>query len=526
MIYTYLVELDVDDDRTYSSGLAVLENVTYLEWSAGMNQPYQSISVPAHMRLTLSNVDGRYSQDDSSADYYGLLHPGRLVRVRTIYNGNTETMTELRITDVSESFGEYLLYPAVQLICMDKIKELLDMEYYPPLQQDVRGDEVLTKLHETATVVWPNNRAYFFVGQDSIDGPKEIYTSADDTDFDEARTTLDWVGDHLGQGKGQGNAQRLIRDVLKAEVFGMYYFQPRTGKYCFRNRHHSKNATNMTTFRTDGDYLINAQTSNGRNPYGMGPLNKLELTYKPRSQGAAGSVLWSSEDLPLQLNPGKPRKVRGRYYDPENDSARVGAVDVIAPQIGIDYIANRQPNGSGADLTRLLAVSWTISGSSIEYVFTNPDVQKIYVTTLQVRGTPLISYKDETVTAQNDDSFYAYDGFAASDALIISDGDTAQSIADMMVNLFAEPLKTIDRISLVVSEAIADVVQGLTISDKITVRNSNQTHDADYIIMGETHRVQIGDGKHEIHYVLRAVGAMSLFTIDTDVIDGPAVMDI
>ncbi len=525
MSYTYLVELDVDDNRAYSSGLAALENVTYLEWSAGMNQPYLSISNPALLRMTLNNKDGRYSQDDSSAAYYGLLHPGRLIRVRTIHNGTTETMTELRITDVSDTFGEFVLYPQVQIVCMDKIKELLSMEYYPPLQQDVRGDEVLTKIHETAEVVWPNNRSYFFIGEDSIDGVKQLYGGTD-TDFDEALTVLDWVGDHLGQDK-QGNAQRLIRDVLKAEVFGMYYFQPRTGMYCFRNRRHSKTTPLVTTFRTDGSYLTAAQTSNGRNPYGMGPLNKIELSYKPRSVGGVGAVLYANtNEIRIPVNIEKPKKIRGKFFDPDNENARVGGVDVIPPQRGIDYVANNQADGSGGDRTNDIIVSYTITGSSIEYVITNPTHPPVYMTTLQVRGTPLIAYKDEVVESQNDESFYSYDGFDASDSLIISDGETVQAIADMLVNLFGEPLKTIDRLSLVVSEEIAAYAQVLTIGNKINVRNSNETHDADYIIMGEQHQIQIERGLHNVHYTLRAVDILSLFTIDTDVIDGRAVIDI
>lgn len=524
MIFQFSVQLDVDDDRSYSNGLAALENVTYLEWTAGMNQPYQNISIPAVMRLTLNNGDGRYSQDNSSADYYGLLHPGRLIRVRTTWNGTTVTMTELRITDVMESFGEYLPNPIVQLVCMDKMKELLQFEYFPELQQDVRVDEVLTKIHQTAQVVWPNNRAYFFIDQDSIDGTQTIY-ELDDIDFDEARTTLDWVGDHLGQ-KRDGNAQRLIRDVLKAEVFGMYFFQPRTGLYRFLNRHHSKNASVVTTLRTDTSKPTAAQTSNGRNPYGMGPLNKLTLTYKPRATGTPASVLYESDNVPITLQPNKTRAIRGKFFDPNNDDARVGGVDVIDPVAGLDIIANTESDGSGDDVSDILPVSWVITGSSIEYTFTNLTSEKIYVTTLRVRGTPLISYQEETVEARNDDSFYAYDGFEASDSLILGDGDMVQSIADMMVSLFAEPKKTIDRLSLVVTASNAAILQTLTIGDKVTVQNSDETHDKDYIIMGEQHRLDVAQGKHEVHYVTRAVDAMALFTIDTDMIDGLAVMDI
>src|SRR5688572_26101488 len=107
MSYTYSVELDIDDDRAYTNGLCKLQGVTAIDWVAGMNAPYAQISNPANMRISLSNHDGRYDLDNPSSLYYGQIHPGRLIRVRVTYNGVTETMTELRIVNVPETFGEF-----------------------------------------------------------------------------------------------------------------------------------------------------------------------------------------------------------------------------------------------------------------------------------------------------------------------------------------------------------------------------------------------------------------------------------
>ena len=77
MSYSYSVQLDVDDDRAYTSGLCELANVTGLDWSAGMAQPYSQISNPSILRVTLANEDGRYDLEDENGDYFGLIHPGR-----------------------------------------------------------------------------------------------------------------------------------------------------------------------------------------------------------------------------------------------------------------------------------------------------------------------------------------------------------------------------------------------------------------------------------------------------------------
>lgn len=528
MFYQYSIELDVDDNRAYTNGLCALENVRDIQWAVGMNAPYAAISNPATMQITLANNDGRYALDNPAALYYGKIFPGRLIRVRMMYNGTTVTMTELRITTTKEDFGEFILMPILVIHCEDKIRELLAFEYAPKLQQNVRVDEVLTELHKTARVVWPNNRGYFFIDVDSIDGPQLIY-DVDDTDFEQAVTTLEWAGDHLGQ-TGQGNAQRLIRDLMKAEIFGMYFFQPRTGLYRFLNRHHATNAVSSYTLQTGGGYLTSAQPKRGLNPYGEGPLNRMVLDYMPRSTGATASILYSSDSVPFVMRANTTKKIRGRFFDPDNENARVGGVDVILPQDNVDITANSLEDGTGDDKVALLSISREIKASSIEFTIENKTAERIWVTKLQCRGTPLISFKKETIEARNVDSLHAYDPFEQNDSVILADESIVQAMGDMLVNLFGTPRLVLERITLALVDGTAthvlDAVQDLTIGDCITVQNTNQTHDKDYIIVGELHRANVSAGRHEVTYVLRAAEYNHLFMIDSSVIDGTDILDV
>ena len=523
-IYDYSVELDVDDDRTYSNGLCKLEGITSIEWQAGMGAPYGKVANPAYLRMTLLDSDGRYDLDDENSDYYGLIAPGRLIRVRTTYKGTTVTMTELRITDVMETFGEFIVTPGLTITAMDKMKALLSFEYFPELQTDVTTDEPLTKIHETAQVVWPNNRSYFFIDQDEIDGSQYIY-DLDDIDFDTGRTSLAYVGDNLGQSGEQGNAQRLIRQMMDAEVFGLYYFNPRDGKYYFKNRHHAINTASSYTFRTDGDYIVGAETSRGRNPYGVGPLNTLTLDFKPRKLGNPASVIYENDKLPIEIKRGETKTIRARYFDPDNDDARVGATDILFEK-GVDIDVNQTELGTLEDVTFRVPITIEKNASQATITVTNDtNFNNIWIRTLQIRGTPLISYQKEEVTAQNAESFYQYDVFEAHERIPIDDADTAQAIADMMVNLFGTPKKVVERLVMQVSEAIADVCQTLTIGDSITVQNADETHNQRYIVVSENHMVQVADGRHYARYVLRDADIVSIFHIDESEIDGPHVID-
>ena len=529
-MYTYTVEIDVDDDGLYGSGLALLDGVKSLSWRAGMMSPYDSISKESQLQIRLDNTDGRYSQEDTTALYYGVIVEGRLIRVRTIYNGTSVTMTELRIVRISSTAGdragEFRPMAEVRLVCTDLIKELLRYDYIAPLQQNVAADEVLNKLHDSAHVVWPSEKFYFFIDQDSIDGAKEIY-HRDDTAFDVGNTSLEWVGDHLGRDNRASNAQRLIRDLLLAEVYGIYFFQPRTGAYTFYNRLHSRQ-TSVTTIIDLADEAVTAITPvRGRNPFGVGAMNELTISYEPRQQGVEG-VVFTSDNVPIRVAASQTQTIRGKYRDPDNETASVGATDIIPLQRGVDFIGNESPDGTGTDYTRYIFISQNVGGSSIELVLYARKVgDPIYVTTLQARGTPLTVYNKETVISRDGDSIHAY-GLQQQkmNLALLGDHDLVQNIAAMLVSHFATPTNVIDNITLLVTDDNAVTLQTLTIGDIVTIINSDNTHEKDYMIMSEQHAVNIAAGSHTVTYVTRNIDTSSIFTIDTSSIDGPDVLDL
>ncbi len=529
MIYTYSIDLDIDDDRTYTDGLAALVDVKGLRWSAGMLAPYDNIAASAELRVTLNNKSGRYSLDDTNALYYNKLLTGRLVRVQTTYQGTTVTMTELVIAEIEQSLGERPgetnPEPEVVLICRDHIKQLLGYEYFPVLQQNVRPDEAFTKLHETANVVWPSEKFYIFVDVDSIDGTLNIYNTTEDTDFEQALTTLDWVGDHMARNK-RHSAQVFIRDLLRSEVYGLYFFDPRTAIYRFYNRRHAAAQSVTTTFTTED--IVAASPSFGRNPFGRGPLNDLTMSYQPRQQGAVDSVIYSNQNVPFAMAAKSTRVIRGRFADPDNPDSRIGAVDVIQPVRGFDFIGNSESDGSGSDWTKFIIASFVRTATSVEYHFFIRKVgDPVYITTMQARGTPLVVYNEETVNSRDGLSIHSNGHYQESKSLVaVSDGDYAQRVADMYVNTFSTPRMAIDNCTIGVRETNAGAVQTLTIGQRITVSNRDEVHNRDYVVVGEKHLADVENGLHQVGYVLRPLDTTATFLIDTSLIDSLDVIDI
>ena len=523
-VYTYRVQLDIDDDRAYTHGLADLtDTVKSPQWSSGMVSPYDQISAPAEMVLTLNNGDGRYDIYNSSADYYQLLEVGRLIRVQTIYNGTTITMTELLIRNVMPQIGEFLSEPQVMVTCSDKMRQLLGYEYYPKLQQNVRIDEALTALHEQAAIPWPSEKFYFYLDQDALDGPKQLYDVSSDTDFEQAQTTLTWVGDHQARQR-RHVAQVFIRDILRAEVYGFYFFQPRTAKYRFLNRLHAAGESSQATFTTQD--ALAAPMSHGKHSLGNGSLNDLTVRYEPRQQGTIDSVIYVNQNVPFSIAARSTRIVRGRFHDPDNQTTRIGASNVRPPVPQVDITANSESDGSGEDWLKFVITSYFITATSIEFtLFVRKVGDPVYITKLQARGRPLIVYNEESVQARDGTSVHGYghNPFQLSLATV-SDGDFAQDVADAYMHSFKTPTSYLDSLMIRVQDEQAADVQTLTIGDVITVHNADSSHNNDYLIVGEFHNVDTQGGWHDVRYTLRPKDTATIFTLDSSKLDGPHIL--
>lgn len=448
--------------------------------------------------LTLSSV----SVKAGVGMWGGMLQRGLPMRVRTTYSATTRTMFTGRLQAPRFRIGRFS-EKLVTLQADDVMLSLLDAEYSPPLLQDTTVDAALDALIESGVAPLPAPFAFWVLGAEGfsvLGQTTKLFGAADHITFDTGNTTIPYVGDNSGTARGV-SAQGFIRELLAAEIGGRFFYQPRTDKFVFHNRQHDLNPTPAVSLTGDDfddyEYLT-----------GDDLINEVAVDYQPRAVGTAGTVIWSKSDRDLQLQPAQTRSFVARYRDPANENARVGGLDVIDPVRGTDYTANSKADGSGVDRTGDLVFSAEVGGTATTVYVTNLNTSKaLYITKLQVRGTPIYLYEKQTATGADAYSIALYGRQPDRRSIpLLSTEAMAESVISYLINQFKEPFDRFRSIRVIANHSDGRMTQALarTIGDAITITEAETNHASDYIIVGEQHQVRAGgDHTHETTWILK-----------------------
>lgn len=501
----YRLRVDLNRDGTYAPGdpdADLTAHVVALAWNVGMAAGFDEVAEPAELTVTLAN-GGDFDPERSDARYFGRLHPGALVRLEAEWAGGVTPLFIGRLKRLAVAPEAHGPRPAT-LLAQDILLELLDAEYTPPLLLNARVDQALLPPFERPLVPWPYAARFWLLGvvdSAELDAAARLYVD-EATAFEPARTTLAFAGDHLDRGEGV-SAQGAIRDLVAAEAGGRFFWDAPAGKFVFHNRAHDV-LNDVIRGEFAGDEFIAGATL-----YTVGDLlvNALTVNYTPRRAGAAGSVLWAHPGLPLRLAAGERRTLVVRYGDPANERASVAALDVIAPLPGLDMTAASTTGGS-SDRTDALHVHARPFAERAEITLANADpLEAIYVQTLQLRGTPLIALPAAQARATDAASIAANERHEAQPLYLraVDDAEFAGQIARFTVNRFKEPLARFAQVSFMASESATLRAHALErrVGDRIRINNTRLGHDADYVIVGQRHRVSAGgDTPHRVTWVL------------------------
>lgn len=499
---SYKLYADLDRDATYAYDLT--DRLISMRWNVGMAEAFQEVAVPSRLTFVLDNTDKALSPDNADSDYYGLLVKGAMMMLRMWAGGSAKVMCTVRLEDVRPSAVTYGNgnERTVELIAQDPMHELLDASYAPALQEDVTVSAAIQAVFDSGVVALPNDQHYWVAGASQAGFRTRAYGDTR-TRFDVANTTLDFVGDHMGAGVGMP-PQSHIRDLVMTEAGGRFFWS-REGYWTFHNRRHDDGATPLLTL--DDTSQVLSQFIQGADL-----ANQITIHYLPREVGSVGAVLWSSSSVPISIAAGETRKISARYRDPDNETARVGGKDFIAPASGTDYVANTQSNGSGTNVTSSLGVFVSFVAASAEITLVNNTNATMYVTTLQLRGTPIIAYNPESVTVRDAQSIYDYNRHVKVLNLpMISDAEMARNLAYMLLGRYKKPFARFERVGFRAEEsgALEGYALNRTVGDCITITNGQLDHDIDYVIVGERHRVDFKQRRHETEWIVKpvAVGA-------------------
>jgi len=499
---TYEVKIDFGRDGTYGHAQSDLTAyVLDMTWNNGMTRPDLEVANPASLSLTLSNTGGDFNVEDSGATFYGLFARGQLVRVRATFSAVTYTLFTGKLRTVPYIDPKTYGSQQVTIIADDLMEQMLDAEFVPDLLTSITADQALQHVFDKAAAVLPYASDYWMLGHSAsaLGTNTTLVDTGVGVNFETGKTTLAYVGDNTG-GDRSTRVQQYIRDALAAEGGGRFYFDGRTGKFVFHNRHHDINPASAATLTAadydDGRYVAQTEVT-----------NHVTVHYTPREIGGAASVLWQSEGV-ITLAGGEVKTIKARYRDASDNSARVGGKDFIVPLKGTDMVANLASDGSGEDRTNRTTLSVEFGAGEAQIVLENSHHNTFYVTTMQVRGTPIKSFQRQSVELSDPDSIYNYDQRDETITLNAVDTlDLAQSIAGVRLAQFKKPHSWYENISFNANKVDSRMTQALTrdIGDTITVTHTGINHSKMYVIVGERHRVQGGgDHSHEVTWILKS----------------------
>lgn len=442
---------------------------------------------------------------------YVVMNRGMQVRLRATYNSITSTLFQGRISQAQLSAG-YSTEKTVTLTVEDAMLELLDAEYAPPLLIAPTADVALQRMFDDAVIRWPYSGSYWLLG---VAGNSELdYTTYlydhDVTDFETGLTTFEYLGDVEDRGEGI-SAQGYVRDIIAAEAGGRFWFDTRSNKFKFTNRDHDPLNDTITGAYNESHFDSVVPK------YGEDIVNDLTLTYTSRDVGAEGSVLWTLKSIPFLLKNNGKRIFNARFFDATNEQMNVGARTTVTPAAGTDYIANELSDGSGNDLSTTINVSVEASGNSAKIGVFNNSGLDVYVTLLQLRGTP-VTYIEERYQTVAGDSIATNELYPkVIEIRALDNTSLAEQFGDYTVAKFKDPIFRFESATFnsLNGETMMDASVNRLMGHKITITDASTGHNRDYFIVGEQHALTIaGDHPRDVTWILKPAEREAFWVLD------------
>lgn len=513
---TYSYEMDFGLDGTYGHAKSdVTSYVISAAWQAGVQRTWDDFAPPARLRLTVANVDNEWSQENAASRFYGLLRYGLLVRVRATY-GTTRTLFIGRLTNVTLTAQAHQAQRQAVLTCEDLMLDLLDAEYVPEVETDVRTDQEIANVLESGIVAYPYASNYWVLGHSTLETDTVLLDNSGLYDLETGIETLAYTGDNAGTDFGV-STQGYLRQIVSAEMGGLFYWNQRSGQFRFLDRQYFlRNGTVQATL-TEADLHMNTPPPT----WGADLYNAITTNYQVREVGAANTVLWEAPNVPITMTGGKRRSFRARYQSLEQETpARVSATNVITPVKGTDVIVNTASDGSGQDARGYVNVTYKgdATGASIE--LHNATGTTCYITHLQVRGTPLYIWPREQYTHADPTSIATHGRSANTlDVSMVSDTDKIESYTKIRVARHKDALTRFGRLTFLANQdaTLMGHMLDRSVGERVRVNLSGDswsTHDAQYIIVGEVHQVDAATRQHLCTWIVQPAESLAGWVLE------------
>jgi len=465
---SYTIEMEFSAG-IWTSVMADVDANTLITIRRGLD-PWERVAAIGQLTFKLHNLDNKYSPDHASAQ--AGFDIGTPVRIKATYGGSTYPLFRGTIVDIFPSPGllgerktAVVAYDDMDKLDRRKLKRL-------SLQTNQRSDQIVSAIISNAMTPVA-------------------------TDYDTGNDTYAFAGDTWRD--EETSARQAVTDVVRSE-WGTFHIEG-DGTMNFRSRQ-SRSLNAIIDLALAGGWLVGQlEVSRKRSRV----ANIVEAQVIPRRTGTAATVMWTLEDIPA-IGPGQSRTFVAAYTDPDLEAARVGGQSMISPVATTDYTMNSDPGGGGTDLTGSFAVVATFGANAAEIAVTNNHTMMGYITKLQIRGTPLLTYQTVTMRAEDATSADTYGPHELRlDMPIQDDPEVGQDLAEYLKNVWKEPITQVGLVTILANStaSLMAAALGLDINNQITITESETGLDAvAYFIDGVEHNIAYGGFEHKTTWQL------------------------
>jgi len=238
----------------------------------------------------------------------------------------------------------------------------------------------------------------------------------------------------------------LFEITAACEAEGARFFSDESGNLIFQNRQHfnvndeCKQSVAGFTFNnlTDVTYITKAEDL----------INRVVVKLKPRIITYTPETIWVYSFNTL-VPVSETIEVWATFTDP-CPNTDVGIIDPVAVT---DYTANTQEDGSGVDGTSDIDISVTKFATSAKLEITNNGTSDLYITFLQLRGTPAKESDEIEVVVEDKDSIMKYgeqpshesqEGGLVIENKYMASESYAKSLAELLIEWYKEPTRRME----------------------------------------------------------------------------------
>ena len=295
--------------------------------------------------MTVDNYDGRFDPYNTSSPLYGILKPGKRVKlwVRDGIGGTDYPV----IAGVLQDIKAYGRRGEVDLTLDDGWRWLADRDVSVALQGSIYADDAIQAIADAAAYPW---------GYELDSGP-------------------DLIKWWWATGK---KAKTEIENIANSGIG--FAFVAADGKLKYYSRRHADDPVMVIREGQLKKDIVMPQ------PWEF-QRNIVKLSVKPRVTQSSQDI-WTFNDTPAIVAGDSIELWAAFSYDNQS----VPATDVIEPVATTDYTANAASDGTGADKTADITVSMpssNIFAENAKITITNNDASTVYITLLKVRGKPI-----------------------------------------------------------------------------------------------------------------------------------------